>query len=213
MCVVIFLYFFRPYKLNNVAIEIAPNQVATTSPQTATLDPWGIKDLLPIKTSAGLGFKLCLWNNNMIYFGDKLFDPKNLPEELKESGKVLGAIAVKSSVVPELNLYMERGDHGCISVKAEDLLRSNTLINEVNTGMAVLYWPVEGTSKATTTALITPASIDMKSTILYMRINHLHFSIISFAMFTGWFGFVLLLNQVIQFIRPSKKQILHERDT
>ncbi len=170
-------------------------------------DPLGIRDLLPDAIGQHLKFVLCLRNKNRFTFGGEPYDINTLPGATNEVRQTLGAMSVRVSLLPELNLYEKRGDAGCVSVDM-DKLAVSTVTSEVANGHFEIKAYAQSSTTSSNTAIKVPV-VDMSRTMIYARVQWNYMLLLAFTYIVGWFGFVLLLQKIWQFVQgtPSNKVV------
>jgi hypothetical protein len=147
-----------------------------------------------------LKFELCLDNKNEVYVGDKRLDLSKSAEGDTELENTVGAMAIRASLIPALDLYREIGDSGCVTVDADNLFNSD-LTGEVNNGRPIISSSVE---MGKTNIRVFQPTVSIKSH-LYARIQRNSLVFIVISLYILWPGFILLFTGTISFIKGNKK--------
>ena len=195
-----FLFFFGWYKNLDPRIDISNTQQDFTE---INFKQTQMRKALPNYINNNLSFVVCLHNNNQIYIEGELFDNISLSDSEERVWKGGGAMAVHSSLIPDLELYKVRGDSGCVPIDFEKIANSKVTL-ETNVGLVSIFDEIDVNnlnSGMSVEKKLETTFVDTSKSYLYVRMYGFSILIISIGWLVVWFGFVLLLGNIVNFIR------------
>lgn len=187
---VTFCYFFRFYTPNEDRISLIKNTGAfPDSSKGPSYDPLEIRDFLPGSMGDHLKFELCLRNKNRVFIGNKELVLDWQSNEIQEKVNI-GAMSVYPSQIPDPKLYKKIGQWGCVPADVSKFSTS-TIFTDINSGLVL----------DTNSREVSAPEVYVGETWVYSRMRWSSLFFVLIFWYLAWWGFVLLLNKIIGFVR------------